>query len=152
MVVLYGVGFQFAWGTIPWIYPAELFSMSEKGLLDDSGDLGLAGDVFMLEGEDSAQNWGICIGIPSPIFQTLRIAHPNHFNQPPKKNLQGRTHDPRIRSLTGRGGELCGQCAGCVRDAELHELVNGRDLATGFSMLSDDVFFLGWCPEIGGIL
>ena len=70
----------------------------------------------------------------------------------PKKNLQGRTHDPRIRSLTGRGGELCGQCAGCVRDAELHELVNGRDLATGFSMLSDDVFFLGWCPEIGGIL
>eukprot|EP00435_Cladocopium_sp_Y103_P052049 s442_g16.t1 len=31
MVVLYGVGFQFAWGTIPWIYPAELFSMSEKG-------------------------------------------------------------------------------------------------------------------------
>ena len=59
----------------------------------------------------------------------------------PKKNLQGRTHDPRIRSLTGRGGELCGQCAGCVRDAELHELVNGRDLATGFSMLSDDVFF-----------
>jgi hypothetical protein len=46
MVVLYGVGFQFAWGTIPWIYPAELFSMSEKGLLDDSGDLGLAGDVF----------------------------------------------------------------------------------------------------------
>ena len=89
MVVLYGVGFQFAWGTIPWIYPAELFSMSEKGLLDDSGDFGLAGDVFMLEGEDSAQNWGICIGIPSPIFQTLRIAHPNHFNQPPKKTSRG---------------------------------------------------------------
>ena len=21
-VVIYGVGFQFAWGTIPWIYPA----------------------------------------------------------------------------------------------------------------------------------
>ena len=31
MVVIYGVGFQFAWGTIPWIYPAELFSMNEKG-------------------------------------------------------------------------------------------------------------------------
>lgn len=30
MVVIYGVGFQFAWGTIPWIYPAEIFSMSEK--------------------------------------------------------------------------------------------------------------------------
>ena len=21
-VIIYGVGFQFAWGTIPWIYPA----------------------------------------------------------------------------------------------------------------------------------
>ncbi len=29
-VIIYGVGFQFAWGTIPWIYPAELFSMQEK--------------------------------------------------------------------------------------------------------------------------
>eukprot|EP00913_Durusdinium_trenchii_P030600 g28659.t1 len=29
-VIIYGVGFQFAWGTIPWIYPAEIFSMSEK--------------------------------------------------------------------------------------------------------------------------
>lgn len=29
-VVIYGVGFQFAWGTIPWIYPAEIFSMAEK--------------------------------------------------------------------------------------------------------------------------
>jgi len=29
-VVIYGVGYQFAWGTIPWIYPAEIFSMSEK--------------------------------------------------------------------------------------------------------------------------
>mmetsp|Transcript_64089 Transcript_64089/g.206438 ORF Transcript_64089/g.206438 Transcript_64089/m.206438 type:complete len:521 (+) Transcript_64089:88-1650(+) len=29
-VPLYGVGFQFAWGTIPWIYPAEIFSMAEK--------------------------------------------------------------------------------------------------------------------------
>merc|ERR1719215_2392782 len=29
-VCIYGVGFQFAWGTIPWIYPAEIFSMSEK--------------------------------------------------------------------------------------------------------------------------
>eukprot|EP00928_Gymnodinium_smaydae_P093733 TRINITY_DN7803_c1_g1_i1.p1 TRINITY_DN7803_c1_g1~~TRINITY_DN7803_c1_g1_i1.p1 ORF type:complete len:546 (-),score=122.70 TRINITY_DN7803_c1_g1_i1:52-1689(-) len=29
-VCIYGVGFQFAWGTIPWIYPAEIFRMSEK--------------------------------------------------------------------------------------------------------------------------
>lgn len=29
-VIIYGVGFQFAWGTIPWIYPAEIFSMAEK--------------------------------------------------------------------------------------------------------------------------
>jgi len=29
-VVIYGLGFQFAWGTIPWIYPAEIFSMAEK--------------------------------------------------------------------------------------------------------------------------
>jgi len=29
-VCIYGVGFQFAWGTIPWIYPAEIFSMSER--------------------------------------------------------------------------------------------------------------------------
>lgn len=29
-VIIYGVGFQFAWGSIPWIYPAELFSMQEK--------------------------------------------------------------------------------------------------------------------------
>mmetsp|Transcript_114641 Transcript_114641/g.228133 ORF Transcript_114641/g.228133 Transcript_114641/m.228133 type:complete len:541 (-) Transcript_114641:383-2005(-) len=30
-VIIYGVGYQFAWGTVPWIYPAEIFSMSEKG-------------------------------------------------------------------------------------------------------------------------
>merc|ERR1712039_443425 len=29
-LIIYGVGFQFAWGTIPWIYPAEIFNMSEK--------------------------------------------------------------------------------------------------------------------------
>eukprot|EP00419_Tripos_fusus_P005747 CAMPEP_0172678990 /NCGR_PEP_ID=MMETSP1074-20121228/15762_1 /TAXON_ID=2916 /ORGANISM="Ceratium fusus, Strain PA161109" /LENGTH=221 /DNA_ID=CAMNT_0013497099 /DNA_START=1 /DNA_END=666 /DNA_ORIENTATION=+ len=29
-VIIYGVGFQFAWGTVPWIYPAEIFSMREK--------------------------------------------------------------------------------------------------------------------------
>jgi len=29
-VVIYGVGFQFAWGSIPWLYPAEIFSMAEK--------------------------------------------------------------------------------------------------------------------------
>ena len=58
--MLYGVGFQFAWGTIPWIYPAELFSMSEKGLLADSGFFfALAGIFFRLEGEDSAKNWEI---------------------------------------------------------------------------------------------
>eukprot|EP00439_Symbiodinium_sp_Y106_P072597 s2586_g13.t1 len=33
-VVIYGVGFQFAWGTIPWIYPAEIFSMAEKDSRD----------------------------------------------------------------------------------------------------------------------
>jgi len=27
---LYGPGFQFAWGIIPWVYPSEIFSMSEK--------------------------------------------------------------------------------------------------------------------------
>jgi len=30
MVCVYGLGFQLAWGMIPWIYPAEIFSMSEK--------------------------------------------------------------------------------------------------------------------------
>lgn len=30
MVCVYGGGFQFAWGTVPWIYPSEIFSMSEK--------------------------------------------------------------------------------------------------------------------------
>jgi len=30
MVCLYGVGFQLAWGIIPWIYPAEIFTMQEK--------------------------------------------------------------------------------------------------------------------------
>jgi len=29
-LVFYGPGFQFAWGIIPWIYPAEIFSMAEK--------------------------------------------------------------------------------------------------------------------------
>lgn len=29
-LIIYGCGFQFAWGTIPWIYPAEIFSMTEK--------------------------------------------------------------------------------------------------------------------------
>jgi hypothetical protein len=29
-LVLYGPGFQFAWGIVPWLYPAEIFSMSEK--------------------------------------------------------------------------------------------------------------------------
>ena len=57
----------------------------------------------------------------------VQPTHPNRFPG---------AHDPRICRLTGRGGELCGQCAGGVRDAELHELVNGRDLATGLSMLS----------------
>merc|ERR550525_1822696 len=30
MVCLYGGGFQLAWGMVPWIYPAEIFSMAEK--------------------------------------------------------------------------------------------------------------------------
>jgi sugar porter (SP) family MFS transporter len=30
MVCLYGVGFQLAWGTVPWIYPSEIFTMAEK--------------------------------------------------------------------------------------------------------------------------
>jgi sugar porter (SP) family MFS transporter len=29
-VLVYGAGFQLAWGMIPWIYPAEIFTMSEK--------------------------------------------------------------------------------------------------------------------------
>jgi len=29
-VCTYGVGFQFAWGTIPWIYPSVIFSLAEK--------------------------------------------------------------------------------------------------------------------------
>lgn len=29
-VGLYGPGFQFAWGIVPWIYPAEIFSMNER--------------------------------------------------------------------------------------------------------------------------
>lgn len=29
-LALYGPGFQFAWGIVPWVYPAEIFSMSEK--------------------------------------------------------------------------------------------------------------------------
>jgi len=30
MVCLYGLGFQLAWGIIPWIYPGELFALAEK--------------------------------------------------------------------------------------------------------------------------
>jgi len=30
MVCLYGVGFQLAWGNVPWIYPSEIFTMAEK--------------------------------------------------------------------------------------------------------------------------
>merc|ERR1712000_566114 len=29
-LALYGPGFQFAWGIIPWVYPSEIFSMNEK--------------------------------------------------------------------------------------------------------------------------
>lgn len=29
-VMIYGGGFQFAWGMVPWVYPAEIFSMAEK--------------------------------------------------------------------------------------------------------------------------
>jgi len=31
MVCVFGIGFQLAWGMIPWVYPSELFSMAEKG-------------------------------------------------------------------------------------------------------------------------
>jgi len=30
-VCVFGIGFQLAWGMIPWVYPSELFSMAEKG-------------------------------------------------------------------------------------------------------------------------
>merc|ERR1711865_390488 len=29
-LAIYGPAFQFAWGIIPWLYPAEIFSMNEK--------------------------------------------------------------------------------------------------------------------------
>jgi len=30
MMCLYMIGFQFAWGTVPWVYPSEIFSMNER--------------------------------------------------------------------------------------------------------------------------
>mmetsp|Transcript_104799 Transcript_104799/g.337907 ORF Transcript_104799/g.337907 Transcript_104799/m.337907 type:complete len:486 (+) Transcript_104799:66-1523(+) len=30
MLCIYGLSFQFGWGTVPWIYPAEIFSMAER--------------------------------------------------------------------------------------------------------------------------
>jgi len=30
MLCVYAVGFQLAWGLVPWIYPSELFTMAEK--------------------------------------------------------------------------------------------------------------------------
>jgi len=30
MVCIYGIGFQLAWGSVPWIYPSEIFSMTER--------------------------------------------------------------------------------------------------------------------------
>jgi sugar porter (SP) family MFS transporter len=30
MILIYAWGFQFAWGTVPWVYPSEIFSMSER--------------------------------------------------------------------------------------------------------------------------
>merc|ERR1712187_1077194 len=29
-VCIYGSGFQLAWGSVPWLYPAEIFTMAEK--------------------------------------------------------------------------------------------------------------------------
>lgn len=30
MLCIYAWAFQFAWGTVPWVYPSEIFSMAEK--------------------------------------------------------------------------------------------------------------------------
>lgn len=30
LLCVYGLGFQLAWGMIPWIYPSEIFSMAER--------------------------------------------------------------------------------------------------------------------------
>lgn len=85
MVVLYGVGFQFAWGTIPWIYPAELFSMSEKGLLESFMDL-FRGNVFgwSLRGTSPAK-FGNLGGIPSPLLIPSAEVNPNIFQPPERK-------------------------------------------------------------------
>jgi len=30
LILVYGAGFQLAWGSVPWIYPSEIFSQAEK--------------------------------------------------------------------------------------------------------------------------
>merc|ERR1711957_151825 len=30
LIMVYGAGFQVAWGSVPWIYPSEIFSQAEK--------------------------------------------------------------------------------------------------------------------------
>merc|ERR1712146_243560 len=30
MLCVYAAGFQFAWGLVPWVYPSEIFTMSER--------------------------------------------------------------------------------------------------------------------------
>lgn len=50
MILIYGWGFQFAWGTVPWVYPSEIFSMSER-----IKAMGLA--VFFQYGANTAVYW-----------------------------------------------------------------------------------------------
>jgi len=30
MLIIYGMGFQLAWGLVPWVYPSEIFKMNER--------------------------------------------------------------------------------------------------------------------------
>lgn len=30
MLCIYGMGFQYAWGLVPWVYPSEIFKMNER--------------------------------------------------------------------------------------------------------------------------
>jgi sugar porter (SP) family MFS transporter len=50
MICIYAWGFQFAWGTVPWVYPSEIFSMAER-----SKAMGLA--VFFQYGMNTVVYW-----------------------------------------------------------------------------------------------